>query len=83
MRIVVKHVDNLKSSLIKTKEVIPQYLVYKMTEDNISVSCEIANGEYEKNKAINWVQIEHRIGKPENFTLPVCEVTYEEYKNNL
>ncbi len=82
MKIVVKHVDNLKSSLIKTK-VTPQYLVYKMTEDNIPISCEIADGEWEKTKAVNWIQIEHRIDKPENFTLPVYEVTYDEFKNNV
>lgn len=85
MKIVVKHVDNLKSSLIKSK-VTPQYLVYQMTEDNTPISCEIANGEWEKTKAVSWLQIQNHLkngtsGK--EFTLPVYEVTYDEFKNNV
>lgn len=86
MKIVVKHVDNLKSSLIKTRDSIPQYLVYLMTEDNITISCDIANGEEDKMKAVNWLQIKNHldngtIGK--EFTLPVHDVSYKEFKNNV
>lgn len=86
MKIVVKHVDNLKSSLIKTREGIPQYLVYKMTEDNIPISCEIANGELEKTKAVSWIQIQNHLDNGtsgKEFTLPVYEVSYDEFKNNV
>lgn len=76
MKIVVKHVDNLKSSLIKSK-VTPQYLVYQMTEDNVTINCDIVNGDIEKNKVINKLQ--SNVG----FTLPVYEVTYDEFKNNV
>jgi len=84
MKIVVKHVDNLKSSLIKTKEPIPQYLVYLMTEDNIPINCDIANGEHSKNSIIDNLIIQENIknyGKKN--ILPVYEVSYNEFKNNV
>jgi hypothetical protein len=73
MKVVVKHIDNLKSSLFPNK-VTPVYLIYLLTEDNIAVSCEEVIGEHERGKYLR-----------ENFnlTLPVFEVTYEEFKNNV
>lgn len=82
MKIVVKHVDNLRSSLIKRKE-IPQYLVYKMTEDDTPISCEIANGDWEMNNAIRLIQNNNSVSSSENLTLPICKVSYDEFKNNV
>ena len=86
MKIVVKHIDNLKSSLIETRDEVPQYLVYLMTDDDTSVSCDIVNGEEEKSLKVNWLQIENHLkngtsGK--EFTLPIYEVSYEDFKNNI
>lgn len=84
MKIVVKHIDNLKSSLIKTREHIPQYLVYKMTDENIPITCVIANGDEIKDREVSWIQIAHQLDCAEkNFTLPVHNVSFKEYKNNV
>lgn len=90
MKIVVKHVDNLKSSLIKGKDPVPQYLIYQMTDDNIPVRCEIANGDDAKRAMIKWMDIQHAVDSQtmvnvsmESLTLPVYEVTYDEFKNNV
>jgi len=77
MKIVVKHVDNLNSSLIKTREEVPQYLVYLMTDDNISISCDITNGNIDKLKLINNLQS----GYSEQ--LLIEEITLDVFKNNV
>jgi hypothetical protein len=71
MKIVVKHVDNIENKLTTSETLIPQYLVYVMTDDNISISCNICNGDEKKEEVLN-----------KNLTLPVHEVSYEEFKNN-
>lgn len=77
MKIVVKHVDNLKSSLIKGKNTIPEYLVYTMTDDNIPITCANVVGDKWKDAAIKVQQLNY------DFTLPVHEVSYNEFKNNV
>ena len=75
MKIVIKHVDNLVSTF-KSTTVTPQYLIYLMTEDGIKISCDIANGNKEKNKVSNQL-----ISQNKNFTLPIHEISYEEFKS--
>ena len=77
MKIVIKHVDNLNSTMSPTRENIPQYLVYLMTNDNIAISCDIVNGRTAKSKMVDNLQVKN------NFTLPVLEVSYNEFKNNV
>ena len=79
MKIIVKHVDILTSSLFKTAEETNKYLVYKMTEDNIPISCDECFGEVQKVRSIEKIQEKCDNG----IILPIYVVTYEEYKNNV
>lgn len=76
MKIVVKHIDNLKSTLIKNKT-IPEYLIYTMTDDDIPINCINTYGTQFKDMAVKTQQL------PYNFTLPVYEVSYNQNKTNI
>lgn len=60
MKIVVKHVDNLKSSYNAEKEMVPEYLVYLMTEDNVPISCEQCYGDEAKDTAVMLHRVDYQ-----------------------
>jgi len=76
MKIVIKHIDNLRSS-INNKDTIPEYLVYVMTNDDIAVSCINTCGDIFMNAAVKDSQAKY------GNDLPVHIISYEEHQNNI
>lgn len=77
MKIVIKHIDNLKSSLVGNKIDVPQYLVYLMTEDNVSITCEIVNGNDRKVNLVN------KINEKYDYKLNIFEISHREFKDKM
>jgi hypothetical protein len=79
MKIVVKHIDNLQSVNYPDRQLIPQYLVYTMTDDNTPISCTVINGDESKDILIEVTKLQHLLTKPnDDFTLVVEYVSYED-----
>jgi hypothetical protein len=79
MKIVVKHVDNLQSINYPERPLIPQYLIYTMTDDNTLISCTVANGDESKDIFIEVKKLQHLLTKPnDDFTLVVEYISYED-----
>lgn len=79
MKIVVKHIDNLQSINYPDRALIPQYLVYVMTDANTPISCAVVNGDEAKDTLIEVTKLQHLITKPnDDFTLVVEYISYED-----
>src|SRR5690606_12643407 len=87
MKIIVKHVDNLKSQYYPEREITPQFLVYEMTNDNTPISCKICIGEEEKEKYVHQLSLNRELSENKNrdlrnligLTLPIEEVSLDEH----
>ena len=84
MKLLIKHVDNLKSVVYPDRETIPQYLIYKMTDDGVKVGCMIVNGDSMKNLNVEMIKLQYHLENyNDDFTLDVEYVSYEEHKKEI
>jgi hypothetical protein len=84
MKLIVKHIDNLKSVDYPDREVIPQYLIYLTTKEGVKISCTIANGGTARDVYVELKKVQNMLEKPnEDFTLEVENITYEEHNEMI
>jgi CRISPR/Cas system CMR-associated protein Cmr3 (group 5 of RAMP superfamily) len=74
MKIVVKE-SKVEIPVNEEKSPVNEYLVYLMTDDNVSVKCKIAYTEEDMNDVVEGYR------EVEGLTIPIERVSFSEFNN--